>query len=121
MPGRGALHFNPSICPPPSIPFDARHAPSLIQSHLFPSLSVDRFTRRRRAWRQWPGRGAWGRPACRSAGISVSANVLSFVGRFYRLLTSHLAKRSSISPRRSAAILLSSFRLRRTTREATAR
>lgn len=36
-------------------------------------------------------------------------------------LTSHLENRSSCSPRRSAASLLSSFRLRRTTRPATAR
>lgn len=35
-------------------------------------------------------------------------------------LTSHLANRSSISPRRSATSLFSSFRLRRTTRPATA-
>lgn len=36
-------------------------------------------------------------------------------------LTSHFANRKSISPRRSAASRLSSFRLRRTTRPATAR
>lgn len=60
-------------------------------------------------------------PFCSMREISASLPFLSLLGTRRVKLTSHLANRRSISPRRSATILLSSFRLRRTTREATAR
>lgn len=70
-----------------------------------------------------PLRRPCSRPACRSVGIVVSQILLCAQrpGMVAGTLTVHLENLSSISPRRSAANLLSSFRLRRTVRAATDR
>lgn len=112
---------------PPSFPLNA--SLPIKTSPASRSSSTDSSLRKpaRPCQQCWPRSGSWTRRPCRSVEVLIVSSRASLtpsclsLSLSQALLTSHLAKRSSVSPRRSAMMRLSSFRLRRIVRAAMAR
>jgi hypothetical protein len=112
---------NPALLSPAPDTLASSH-PSSRDFHV--GKDITRSWEYSQSWRRRSLRsGASSLPACRPVekGGQVSAISEFRSVHFFRQLTSHLASRRSVSPLLSAAILASSFRLRRTARAAMAR